>query len=130
MGCKELNPTEQLSTNTSQHSLSCGYWRLKRVVRHISCLQGAYHQYKNIALWDWYSVKTSSVMSDSFVTPWTVPGQAPLSMGFSRQEEWNGLPLPSPGDLPNPGIKPMSPALTGRLFTIESPGKPSVKKRR
>ena len=70
-----------------------------------------------------------SVMSDTFVTPWTVPGQAPLSLGFSRQEEWNGLPFPPPGDLPNPGIKLMSPALTGVFFTIESHGKPSVKKR-
>ena len=45
------------------------------------------------------------------MTPWTVAGQAPLSMGFSRQEYWSGLPLPFPGDLPNPGIKPRSPAL-------------------
>ena len=42
---------------------------------------------------------------------WTVAHQAPLSMGFSRQEYWSGLPFPSPGDLPNPGIKPTSPAL-------------------
>ena len=46
-----------------------------------------------------------------FVTPWTVARQAPLSMGFSRQEYWSGLPFPSPGDLPNPGIEPGSPAL-------------------
>ena len=46
-----------------------------------------------------------------FVTPWTVAYQAPLSMGFSRQEYWSGLPFPSPGDLPNPGVKPRSPAL-------------------
>ena len=46
-----------------------------------------------------------------FATPWTVAYQAPLSMGFSRQEYWSGLPFPSPGDLPNPGIKPGSPAL-------------------
>ena len=46
-----------------------------------------------------------------FVTPWTVDCQAPLSMGFSKQEYWNGLPFPSPGDPPNPGIKPVSPAL-------------------
>ena len=55
-----------------------------------------------------------------FATPWTVACQASLSMGFSRQECWSGLPLPPPGDLPNPGIKPvslMSPALTGRFFT-------------
>ena len=51
--------------------------------------------------------------------------QAPLSMGFSRQESWTGLPCPPPGDLPNPGIKPsslVSPALAGRFFTIVPPG--------
>ena len=46
-----------------------------------------------------------------FATPWTVAYQAPPSMEFSRQEYWSGLPFPSPGDLPNPGIKPGSPAL-------------------
>ena len=46
-----------------------------------------------------------------FATPWTVAYQAPLSMGFSRQEYWSGLPFPSPGDLPDPGIEPRSPAL-------------------
>ena len=46
-----------------------------------------------------------------FETPWTVASQAPLSMGFSRQEYWNGLPFLPPGDLPDPGIKPESPAL-------------------
>ena len=46
-----------------------------------------------------------------FATPWTVAHQAPPSMGFSRQEYWSGLPLPSPGDLPNPGIEPGTPAL-------------------
>ena len=51
-------------------------------------------------------------MSDS-VTSWTVAYQAPLSMGFSRQDYWSGLPIPSPGDLPNPEIKPKSPALQG-----------------
>ena len=51
-----------------------------------------------------------SVVSDS-VTPWTVAQQVPLSMGFSRQEYWSGLPCPSPGDLSNPGIEPGSPAL-------------------
>ena len=66
-----------------------------------------------------------SVMPDSFVTPWTVARQAPLSIGFSRQEYWTGLPFPSPGDLPNPGIEPTSPALEGGLFTTEPPGKPS-----
>ena len=46
-----------------------------------------------------------------FMTPWTVAHQAPLSMGFSRQEYWSGLPCPPPGDLPDPGIKPASPTL-------------------
>ena len=55
-----------------------------------------------------------------FVTPWTVVLQAPLSMGFSRQEYWSGLPCSPPGDLPDPGIEPASlrtPALAGRFFT-------------
>ena len=50
--------------------------------------------------------------------------QAPLSMGFSRQEYWSGLPFPPPGDLPDPGIKPMYPTLAGGFFTTEPPGKP------
>ena len=61
-------------------------------------------------------------MPNSFATPWTVAHQAPLPMGFPRQEYWSGLPIPFPGDLPDPGIKPVSPA----LFTAESPGKPVV----
>ena len=63
-------------------------------------------------------------MSDSFVTPRTVGRQASLSMGFLRQEYWNESPFPSPGDLPDPGIEPTSPALAGRFFTTEPPGKP------
>ena len=57
-----------------------------------------------------------------FVTPWSVACQAPLSMGFSRQEYWRGLPFPSPQDLPGLGIKPVSPALAGGFFTVEPPG--------
>ena len=56
--------------------------------------------------------------------PSTIAHQAPVSIGFPRQEYWDGLPFPSPGDLPNPGIKPGSPALAGRFFTTEPPGKP------
>ena len=58
-----------------------------------------------------------------FATPWTVARQAPLSLGCSRQEYWSGLPCPPPGDLPNPGIEPvslMSPALAGGFFTIST----------
>ena len=58
-----------------------------------------------------------------FATPWTVAHQAPPSMGFSRQEYWSGLPFPSPGDLPSPGIEPRSPALQADALTSEPPGK-------
>ena len=57
-----------------------------------------------------------------FATLWTVAHQAPLSMGFPKQEYWSGLPFPSPGDLPNPVIKPGSPTLAGRFFTTEPLG--------
>ena len=53
---------------------------------------------------------------------WTVACQVPLYMGFLRQEYWSGIPFPSPKDLPNPGIKPMPPALAGVFFTPESTG--------
>ena len=59
-----------------------------------------------------------------FATPWTVACQAPPSMGFSRQEYWSGLPFPSPGDLPDPGIEPGSPALESVALTSEPPGNP------
>ena len=62
-----------------------------------------------------------------FVTPWTVAHQALLSMGFSRQEYWSGLPFSSPGDLADPGIEPVSlsfPALAGGFFITEPSGKP------
>ena len=62
-------------------------------------------------------------MSDSFRTPWTVAHQAPLSMGFFRQEYWSGLPCPPPGDLPNLGIEPRSPALQADSLTSEPPKK-------
>ena len=64
-----------------------------------------------------------------FVTPWTVDCQALLSMKFFRQEYWSGLPFPTPVDLPNPGIEPVSPAspaLAGRFFAIMPPGKPLI----
>ena len=61
-----------------------------------------------------------------FSPPWTVALQAPLSMGFSRQEYWSELPFPTPGDLPDPGNKPtshVSPALAGRVFATVPLGK-------
>ena len=56
------------------------------------------------------------------MTPWTVAHQSPLSMGFSRQEYWSGLPFPPPGDLPDLGVEPTSPALAGGFFNTEPPG--------
>ena len=65
-----------------------------------------------------------------FATPWTVAHQTPLSMGFSRQEYWSGLPCPPPGDLPYPGIKPaslMSPTLAGTSLPLVPPGTLSIR---
>ena len=59
-----------------------------------------------------------------FVTPWTIAHQAPLSMEFSKQGYWSGLPFPSPGDLPNPGIEARSPALRADSLPSETSGKP------
>ena len=59
-----------------------------------------------------------------FVTPWTVADQAPQSTEFSRQEYWNGLPFPPPGDLPDPGVEPGSPTMQADALPSEPPGKP------
>ena len=63
----------------------------------------------------------SQRVGHDLATSWTVAPQAPQSMGFLRQEYWGGLPFPSPGDLPDPGIKLISPELAGRFFTTEPP---------
>jgi len=63
-----------------------------------------------------------------FATPWAVPYQAPPSMGFSRQEYWSGLPFPSPGYLPDPGIEPRSPALEADALTSEPPNEATDKR--
>ena len=77
-------------------------------------------------------VKRSEVKSLSrvrlFATPWTVAHQATPSMGFSRQEYWSGLPFPSPGDLPDPGIEPRSPALQADALISEPPAKALLSK--
>ena len=74
--------------------------------------------------WKW----SHSVLYWLFATPWTVAYQAPPSMEFSRQEYWSGLPFPSPGDLPNSGIEPGSPAFQADTLTSEPPGKPTMDK--
>ena len=73
--------------------------------------------------WKYNSV-SHSVMSDSLQPPWTVAHRDPLSMEFSRQQYWNGLSFSSPGDLPDPGFEPGSPALQAYSLLSEPPGKP------
>ena len=68
-------------------------------------------------------IASRSVLYQVFATTWSVAHQAPLSMGFSRQEYWSGLPFPSPEDLPDPGIKPRSPALQADSLPTELCGK-------
>ena len=85
----------------------------------ILCIQRVW----NTALHMTVKVKSLSRVQ-LFVTPWTVAHQAPPSMGFSRQEYWSGLPFPSPGNLPNSGIEPGSPAFQADALTSEPPGKP------
>ena len=65
-------------------------------------------------------------MSDFLQPPWTLAHQAPLSMEFSRQEYWSGLPFLSPGDLPKSGIEPRSPSLKADSLMSEPPGKPRI----
>ena len=69
-----------------------------------------------------YKVKSLSCVR-LFATAWSVAYQAPPSMGFSRQEYWSGVPLPSPGDLPDPGIEPRSPDCRQTALSSEPPGK-------
>ena len=81
------------------------------------------HTLRTTALINISIVVQSVSLVQLFMTPRTVARQPPLSMGFPRQEYWNGLPYPFPGDLPDPGIKPPSPALAGIVFTTEPLGK-------
>ena len=77
----------------------------------------------------WSEVKSLSRVQ-LFVTPWAVAYQAPLSMGFSRQECWSGLPFPSPGDLPSPRIEPRSPGLQADSLLFELQGRPNENHKR
>ena len=86
-------PAKVQGLNISGH-VGCSLWRACMPAQLLSCVQ-------------------------LFVTPQIIACQAPLSMGFSRQEYWSGLLLPTPEDLPNPEIEPVPPALTGGFFTTE-----------
>ena len=98
-------------------------WNLRNCFK-IRCLR------HNIRIWThifgWLKVKVRMLVPQScqlFVTPWTAAHQAPLSMGFSKQEYWSGLPLPSPGDLPNTGIKPGVSGMQADSLPSQPPGK-------
>ena len=79
--------------------------------------------WERILLWNFVCMWKSPSRAWLFATPWTVAHQAPLSLGFSRQEYWNGLPFPPSGDLPDPGIESRSPALQTYSLPSEPPGK-------
>ena len=112
------------------HSYQNSCFRLVEDVRKYQCYivkQKKDYKVANILFTILY-IKITSVLShfshvELFATPRTIAQQAPLSMGFSKQEYWSALPCPPPGDLPNPGIKPvslMSPALADRFFTTRA----------
>ena len=105
----------------------CVVWaHLNEVQHYVQLNKMSLHMSISISIYLYrytYIVKVLSHVQ-LFVTPWTVAHQAPLSMGFSRQEQWSGLSFPSPGDLPDLGIKPRSPALQADALTSEPTGKP------
>ena len=82
------------------------------------------YQWKGVCMCVCVCTRAKSLQScPTLCDPWTVACQAPLSMGFSRQEHWSGLPFPSPGDLPDPGIEHGSPALQAGSLPSEPLGK-------
>ena len=85
-------------------------------------LHAASHLPQGLNNWVGCTVVRTLSRVQPFATPWTVAHQAPLSVEFSRQESWSGLPCPSPRDLPDPGTETLSPALAGVFFTPEQPG--------
>ena len=102
------NPMDRAAWWATVHGVAKSQTRLKRLSTSVS-----------------QSVQSLSHVG-LFATPWTVAHQAALSVGFSRQECWSGLPLSSPGDLPNPGIEPGSPSLYTDALPSEPPGKSSI----
>ena len=133
---REVGSSRSFSDFTSRTCVEGGVkeaWRAKISERKLTstpvgiCLTLFYCHILDM-IFIFYPMLSCTVVSDS-ATPWTVAHQAPLSMGFSRQEYWSGLPCPTPGDLADPGIEPTSPAspaLAGRFFTTEQLGKPCL----
>ena len=118
------------------HSLICPFWEHEKVIWKLNMVlqfSDLFRSILPIKAWrggefggEWGEMKSLSCVQ-FFVTPWTVAHQAPLSMVFFRQGYWSGLPFPSPGDLPDPEIKPGSPALQADSLLSETPGKPPCK---
>ena len=116
--------TQQEPARQSLGLGECGSARL-RAQTGLTHPQGAptFHPQDKVYWRKMHAFSVTSVVSDSLQPHWTVAHQIPLSVGFSRQEDWSGLPFPSPGDLPNPGFEPeslTSPALAGRFFTTSA----------
>ena len=105
--------------------LSADKWKFERRINRLEMLAKVYIGILSLkVVEEEFHLKVKSLSRvQLFVTPWTLAYQTSLSMGFSRQEYWSGLPFPSPGDLPNPGIKPGSPALQADTLPSEPPGK-------
>ena len=122
LSCFFDNPTDvgNLISGSSVFSKpSLNFWKFTFHVLLNPGLENLEHYFASV----WVSIVKSLSRVRLFATPWTVAYQASPSMGFSRQEYWSGLPFPSPGDLPDPGIKPGFPALEADALTSEPPGK-------
>ena len=117
-GCKESDTTERLHFHFHDQTIN----------KYCVMLCGLPVTFPNLISFNpnsFMKVKSLSCVR-LFAVPWTAAHQAPPPMGFSWQEYWSGLSFPSPGDLPNPGIKPRSPALQADALTSEPPGKKNL----
>ena len=134
MGSQKSDRTEWLNNNQppcptilNTIALHCNCYNKMQII-HVctTCIQ----QYKQTNVIKYWQSLAAAAAAKSLscvwllATPWTAAYQAPLSMVFSRQQYWSGLPFPSPGDLRNPGIEPRSPALQTDALPSEPPGKP------
>ena len=105
--------------------INCHFHNFTLFSYSVFCASSAFPYLTNI--WSLFKVKVKTLShARLFATLWTVAYQAPLAMGLSRWEYWSGVPLPSPGDLPDPGFEPRSPALQADTLTSEPPGNPSL----
>ena len=119
---KGIEKNESKGVETSQYGKQLGISRVQE-----QSTRGATEtQVTNILFWTFIlgAVVVQSLSCFPFCDPWTIAGQSPPSMRFPRQEYWSGLLFPSPGDHPDPGVKPTYPALAGKFFTTEPPRNP------